>query len=105
MRACRGAMRIACWYCSSLSTRSRHRRQASRFPTWSASARPVERFGKAFIANPDLVDYPIPGNDDAIRSILLFAERVAASGVDTVKALAELVPVTVARLPSEYLPR
>ena len=25
-------------------------------------------------ANPDLVDYPIPGNDDAIRSVNLYAE-------------------------------
>ena len=25
-------------------------------------------------ANPDLVDFPIPGNDDAIRSINLYAE-------------------------------
>jgi small subunit ribosomal protein S2 len=28
-------------------------------------------------ANPDLVDYPIPGNDDAIRSIRLMAQKVA----------------------------
>jgi len=27
--------------------------------------------------NPDLIDYPIPGNDDAIRSIKLFASKVA----------------------------
>jgi small subunit ribosomal protein S2 len=27
--------------------------------------------------NPDLIDYPIPGNDDAIRSIKLFANLVA----------------------------
>ena len=25
-------------------------------------------------ANPDVIDYPIPGNDDAIRSINLYAE-------------------------------
>ncbi|MCL1893230.1 MAG: 30S ribosomal protein S2 [Holophagaceae bacterium] len=29
--------------------------------------------------NPDKIDYVIPGNDDAIRSILLFSERVADS--------------------------
>jgi small subunit ribosomal protein S2 len=29
--------------------------------------------------DPDMVDYVIPGNDDAIRSILLFTERVADS--------------------------
>ncbi len=27
--------------------------------------------------DPDLLDYPIPGNDDAIRSIRLFASRIA----------------------------
>jgi len=29
--------------------------------------------------DPDMVDYVIPANDDAIRSILLFSERVADS--------------------------
>ena len=28
-------------------------------------------------ANPDLIDYPIPANDDAIRSIRLFASAIA----------------------------
>ena len=28
-------------------------------------------------ANPDLVSYPIPGNDDAIRSIRLMTQKVA----------------------------
>jgi small subunit ribosomal protein S2 len=27
--------------------------------------------------NPDLIDYPIPGNDDAIRSLKLFAGKIA----------------------------
>jgi small subunit ribosomal protein S2 len=27
--------------------------------------------------DPDLIDYPIPGNDDAIRSIKLFASKVS----------------------------
>jgi small subunit ribosomal protein S2 len=27
--------------------------------------------------DPDLIDYPIPGNDDALRSIKLFASKVA----------------------------
>ena len=27
--------------------------------------------------DPDLIDYPIPGNDDAIRAIRLFAPKVA----------------------------
>ena len=29
--------------------------------------------------DPDLVDYPIPGNDDAIRSIRLVTQRIAAA--------------------------
>jgi len=29
--------------------------------------------------DPDLVDYPIPGNDDAIRSIQLFCNEMAAA--------------------------
>jgi small subunit ribosomal protein S2 len=27
--------------------------------------------------DPELIDYPIPGNDDAIRAIRLFASRIA----------------------------
>jgi len=30
-------------------------------------------------ADPDLIDYPVPGNDDAIRAIRLFAEMVASA--------------------------
>ncbi|MEE2905736.1 MAG: 30S ribosomal protein S2, partial [Gemmatimonadota bacterium] len=30
-------------------------------------------------ADPDLVDYPIPGNDDAIRSVTLIANAIAGS--------------------------
>ena len=29
--------------------------------------------------NPDIIDYPIPGNDDAIRSIQLFCNEMAAA--------------------------
>lgn len=29
--------------------------------------------------DPDLIDYPIPGNDDAIRSIQLFCKEIAAA--------------------------
>lgn len=29
--------------------------------------------------DPDLVDFPIPGNDDAIRSIQLFCQEMAAA--------------------------
>jgi small subunit ribosomal protein S2 len=30
-------------------------------------------------ADPDLIDYPVPGNDDAIRAIRLFTDHVAAA--------------------------
>ena len=42
-----------------------------------------EEWGMKFIApldtncDPDLIDYPIPGNDDAIRSIELFCKEMA----------------------------
>jgi small subunit ribosomal protein S2 len=45
----------------------------------------AKRLGIAVIAiadtntNPEVVDYPIPGNDDAIRSIKLFANMIADS--------------------------
>ncbi len=32
--------------------------------------------------DPDLIDYPIPGNDDAIRSIKLFCSKVADAVID-----------------------
>ncbi len=32
-------------------------------------------------ADPDLIDYPIPGNDDAIRSINLIANRIADAAI------------------------
>ena len=32
--------------------------------------------------DPDLVDYPIPGNDDAIRAIKLFTSRIAESVIE-----------------------
>jgi small subunit ribosomal protein S2 len=38
--------------------------------------------------DPDLIDYPIPGNDDAIRSIQLFCKEMAAA-INEGKALAE----------------
>ena len=39
--------------------------------------------------DPDLVDYPIPGNDDAIRSIQLFCTEMAAAMNEGRAALAE----------------
>ena len=31
--------------------------------------------------DPDLIDYPIPGNDDAIRSLKLFASKIADASI------------------------
>jgi small subunit ribosomal protein S2 len=39
--------------------------------------------------DPDLVDFPIPGNDDAIRSIQLFCNEMAAAMNEGRAALAE----------------
>ena len=39
--------------------------------------------------DPDLVDYPIPGNDDAIRSIQLFCNEMASAINEGKAALAE----------------
>ena len=38
--------------------------------------------------DPDLIDFPIPGNDDAIRSIQLFCKEMAAA-INEGKAIAE----------------
>ena len=38
-------------------------------------------------ANPDLVDYPIPGNDDAIRSINLYIELFKSTILDAKELL------------------
>ena len=39
--------------------------------------------------DPDLVDYPIPGNDDAIRSVQLFCKEMAAAMNEGKASLAE----------------
>jgi small subunit ribosomal protein S2 len=39
--------------------------------------------------DPDLVDFPIPGNDDAIRSIQLFCNEMAAAMNEGKAALAD----------------
>ncbi len=39
--------------------------------------------------DPDVVDYPIPGNDDAIRSIQLFCNEMAEAMNEGKAALAE----------------
>jgi small subunit ribosomal protein S2 len=61
--------------------------------------------------DPDLIDYPIPGNDDAIRSVRLFCKLVADSvleGVEAAKAQSgESVPAaeeTPATEPLETAP-
>ena len=36
--------------------------------------------------NPDVVDFPIPGNDDAARAIALYCELVAKAAVDGMPA-------------------
>ena len=41
-------------------------------------------------ADPDLVDYPIPGNDDAIRSINLYIELFKATILDAKKLIKNL---------------
>ena len=41
-------------------------------------------------ADPDLVDYPIPGNDDAIRSINLYIELFKATILDAKKHIKNL---------------
>lgn len=42
-------------------------------------------------ADPEMIDYPIPGNDDAIRSIKLFANMVAESFLEGQKEWTERV--------------
>jgi small subunit ribosomal protein S2 len=39
--------------------------------------------------DPDMVDYPIPGNDDAIRSIELFCKEMAEAIIEGKAAYAE----------------
>lgn len=57
--------------------------------------------------NPDLVDYPIPANDDSIKSITLFvdlfAEAIKGSRkLDSVKALRNTHEATLAKLKTNY---
>jgi small subunit ribosomal protein S2 len=52
------------------------------------AVREANRLGIPIVAiadtncDPDLIDYPIPGNDDAIRSIKLFTSKVAEAILD-----------------------
>ena len=43
---------------------------------------PHRRGGGTPTATPDLVDYVIPGNDDAIRAIQLFASIIADAVIE-----------------------
>jgi small subunit ribosomal protein S2 len=56
--------------------------------------------------DPDVIDYPIPGNDDAIRSINLFCKEMAEAIIEGQAALAEAegkdVEV-VAEIPAEEI--
>lgn len=51
-------------------------------------------------ADPELVDYPIPGNDDAIRSIRLFTSLIADAVVEGKEMLAETTKKEEATLES-----
>jgi small subunit ribosomal protein S2 len=66
-------------------------------------------------ADPDEVDYVIPGNDDAIRAVSLICRIIADAAVDgrtaaglevaaDIAALAEPEPATVAEAPTEAEP-
>lgn len=58
-------------------------------------------------ASPDGVDYPIPGNDDAIRSIKLYCKLVADSALAGLKESLGSAGVDIgsaAELPAEVLP-
>jgi len=50
--------------------------------------------------DPDVVDYPIPGNDDAIRSINLFCKEMAEAILEGQAELAEKEGKTVENAPT-----
>ena len=49
--------------------------------------------------DPDVVDYPIPGNDDAIRSIQLFCDEMAEAMNEGKAALAETTGTEIEEAP------
>ena len=54
--------------------------------------------------DPDVVDYPIPGNDDAIRSVNLFCKTIADAiieGKEMAESAAEEAPVTEEEMQQE----
>jgi len=54
--------------------------------------------------DPELVDYPIPGNDDAIRSIKLFSDMVADSYLEGAKIWEEVKRTVVDKSEQEVAP-
>ncbi|MDW8129516.1 MAG: 30S ribosomal protein S2 [Bryobacterales bacterium] len=53
--------------------------------------------------DPDLVDYPIPGNDDALRAIRLFASKIADAIIEG-RALATEQTFTAERIVADETP-
>ena len=54
--------------------------------------------------DPDLIDYPIPGNDDAIRSVNLFCKTMADAiieGKEMAESAAEEAPVSEEEIEQE----
>ena len=52
--------------------------------------------------NPELIDYPIPGNDDAIRSIRLVTGRITSAIVEGVNSRAALQYEEVSEAATQY---
>ena len=50
--------------------------------------------------DPDVIDYPIPGNDDAIRSINLFCKEMAEAIIEGQAELAEKEGVAIENAPA-----
>ncbi len=54
-------------------------------------------------ADPDLIDYPIPANDDAIRAIKLLTSRIADAVLEG-KARSEALMLAEGENPEEFIP-
>jgi len=54
--------------------------------------------------DPELIDYVIPGNDDAIRTIRLFLSRIADSYMAGANALQQEMMVEAKDAPEEAAP-
>jgi small subunit ribosomal protein S2 len=53
--------------------------------------------------DPDLIQYPIPGNDDAIRAIRLFARMVSDAVLEGQRTAREAPPASAAETPAETM--